>query len=32
MVEKEVGDGISRAIRQYVKIDNRYVEDYDENK
>ena len=32
MVEKEIRGGISHAIHQYAKVNNKYVKDYDKNK
>ena len=32
MVEKGVRWGICHAIQQYVKANNKYIKDYDENK
>ena len=32
MLEEEIRDGISHAIHRYVKANNKYMKDYDENK
>ena len=32
MIQKSIIDGISLAIRQYIKANNRYMNNYDKNK
>ena len=32
MAEKEIRRGISHAVHQYAKANNKYVKDYDKNK
>ena len=32
MIEKGIRGGISHAIHQYVKANNKYIKDYDKNK
>ena len=32
MIEKGINGGICHAIHQYVKANNKYMKDYDENK
>ena len=32
MVEKRIGGGICHAIHRYVKANNKYIENYNENR
>ena len=32
MAEKVIREGMRHAIHQYVKVNNRYMKDYDKNK